>query len=643
MAQGPFRVDPNSAREISPASQSGGFTTVVPASDLAAPVSNLLGTVAQTVASTEKAKQQEDLRGRLGAIQTALQAGAFPDAPEGSLVTAEGMVNPANVAAIKELERLKNAALQGKLPQFAAVERANVILNEAIAAAPEWREELTSVARSTMGYTPQLELTRQVIELQQGRAASAASLEKEEMKARLEGFTSLQEKSQFNRTVMMEKLQRDRFEDMLTQGKYDANTISQSSRLGASAITADVYLKLGTALAGNQKVDAAQESVRIAQAFNTAMQADLERLPKGTDQSIQDAIVRTYTEQRDTLTQMVRDADYLKMLQRNNTTLKEIFVNTTLNMADVGPLYAMGGWQAVESFVQAVDILDTTKLPPEMLAQFGVRGAGVVNNKGALFAAANEALLKFQGGKPPANRAERTVGTAVATGFVQQNTNPELRAKGFDMLTKWGVEPSGSQYGAIGKLAEDNTVVALRTDKQYHGPLINLYQAELARLQQEYDYLNANGLVPDGGVKVSEGKMVSGSGLPSGAQSAGYQYGKPPQPQQGAQYVVPNTDATVYPEFTKFVRKLQNLNNYGKKYQDVAILTPDMYGSADALAAKFNTREKPGVTKDDGSTAKAPSNVHQFINIGGQMHYVDPATGTPVPVPVTTGSVEVQQ
>lgn len=606
MARGPFQVDPNSAREISPASQQGGFNTVVPASDLATPVTNLVGAVAQVVAGREKTMQQEDLRGKLGAIQTALQAGAFPDAPEGSLVTAEGRVNPSNVAAIKELERLKNAALQGKLPQFAAVERANVILSEAVTASPEWREELTAVARETMGYAPQVELTRQVSALAESQRAASLDMQKEEQKALNEGFTSLAEKRAFLRQRMVLEIDKQGLDEEIRLGKnIQANAVKHAA-LSANTITSEILLKLQTAQKNKTAINAQEQNTIMFQAYAKGKAAALEMLPPGTDPAITNQVAKTFDDQFAFASGMVGNSDALKVLELHNKTFKEMSLKDAYANQKFGRALAIGGPQMLTAVATAYNFLkDNPNVTPEVAARLGIEGMGLIHGEDALFGNIMQAAENSESGAAPQSVEVRRAGGRLGVSLALAGKDPVTITKALRILEQNGITKDGSRYGVIKWAAEPRVAAAFSENPANHAPLRNHYTEELGRLMLEYTSLVQGGKVPPGGMVVSNGKVIAADGTDKFAvdPQAG-QYG-------GTQTSLGFTSGphdSPYEQFYKLLRKVNNLNEFGRSYNKLGVMTEDMWGSPEKMVSKF-TDAKLGMDALPKETSAAPNNV----------------------------------
>lgn len=627
MARGPFQVDPNSAREITPVSQQGGVNTVVPASDLAAPVSTLVGTIAQQVAGREKTMQQEDLRGKLGAVQRALQAGAFPDAPEGHLVTAEGQVNPTNVAAIKELERIKNAALQGKLPQFAAVERANVLLNEAVSASPEWREELTAVARETMGYTPQVELTRQVFALAETQREASLNAQKEEQKALNEGFVSLAEKRAFLRQRMITEVTKQGLEEEVRLGKNIQANAVQHAALSANSITSDILLKLQTAQKNGQAINAQEQNTIMFQAYSNAKKAALEMLPPGTDPAVTNQVAKTFDDQYNFASGMIGNSDALKVFEHENKTFKELALKDAYANQKFGRALAIGGPQMLTAVANAYNFLkDNPNVTPEVAARLGIEGMGLIHGEDALFGNIMAAVDNSESGSTPQNTQVRQAGGRLGISLALAGKDPVSIQKALHILEQNGITKDGSRYGLIKWSAEPRVAAAFSENKANHEPLRKHYNAELGRLMLEYTSLVQSGKVPPGGMTVSNGKVIAADGTD--------QFAVDPQASKygGTQTSMGFTSGphdSPYEQFYKLLRKVNNLNEFGRSYNKLGVMNEGMWDSPEKMVAKF-TDAKLGMENAPKETQVAPNNVTEVRRdpVTAALQRFDAATST---------------
>ena len=108
---------------------------------------------------------------------------------------------------------------------------------------------------------------------------------------------------------------------------------------------------------------------------------------------------------------------------------------------------------------------------------------------------------------------------------------------------------------------------SLSAVKEAHPQLINLYQSELARLQQEYDTLTVQGAVPQGGVVVANGVV------------------------QGAPRVSFKDDNGNSSKYNQWVAKANLLTDFASKYQSTGVLPSTVFPGTDALVKEFNERK----------------------------------------------------
>lgn len=588
MASGPFAVNPNSAREIAPVEQRGGFSTIVPASDSVGAAANLLGTVAKVVEGVEKDKAQEKLRSQLGAVTKALQASKFPDAPEGQLVTEEGMANPINRGAIKEMQRIVNAGMQGKLPQYAVVERVNVILNEAVSAAPEWRDELNQVAREMIGFNPQAELMNQLMAAPRQGAGGKTERQKLEERADALGipFETLQSIELQRVKGEAEKLQ---FGLDKERGEYDASAAARDSYLAAGDVAQEAMAFIQSRIKSGESINPDE----FKAIMSTARERQKQRMLSGLGPNVPVSVLNSAMGQLDSVYNgflgLADNQDALSIVTKHNQKFVAMAQKGVYDIQGLGQVLAIAGPQGLDAVLSAMDRYSSNPKALQMFMKSGQKGSGALNMAG-MFAGMTDAVNRFNAGQPAATDEQRRMdlvtGQALLTqkGLTGANAAPLL-----SWMREAGKDKAGGDYGSV-KMLSDNTVVSsLSKVKETHPELINIFNSEMARLTAEYDRLAAGGYIPQGGVK-AEGATLA------------------PAP-----FVSQRDDNGASTSYNNWVRKMNNLVSYADKYRSTGVFPDSMYKGAGDVAAQMNGREKPGVTKTDGTTTAAPQAAVKFV------------------------------
>lgn len=591
---GPFQVDPNSAREITPVQQRGGFDTLVPASNDVGAVSDLITQVATVATQVNKDAAKDKLRSELGAVTKALQASKFPDAPEGDLVTQEGMTNPVNQGAIKEMQRIVNAGLQGKLPQYAVVERVNVILNDAVSAAPEWREELNGVAREMLGFNPQAELMNQLLAAPRQGSGGKTELQKLQEEADALGMPV-----ETLRAVKVQKIQAEaeRLQYSLAKdkGEYGAAEAARESYLSAGEVTQAALGFIQQRIKAGQPINPDEYKATITAARETLRQRMLQGLGPGVSVTTINAMSDQLDSVTNGLLSMADNQDALALLTKHNKTFVAMTEKNVYDIQGLGQVLAIAGPGGVDAVLSALDRYSSNPKALQMFSKSGQPGSGALN-LASLFKGMTDSVTRMNGGVESTTDEQRKMDMVTGQALLQQQGLTGAKATPvMSWLRKAGKDPSGGDYGTIKLLADGKVVSQLSKVKEAQPELINIYNSELARLTQEYDSLSATGYIPKGGVVVDGANVAA------------------------APFVNQRDDNGASTKYNDWVRKMNNLLNYGSKYGSTGVFPESVYAGTAGTVAALNSRAKPGITDTSGNTTPAPSQSVQFVR--------DPATG----------------
>lgn len=556
---GPFQVDPNSAREISPVSMQGGFQTIVPASSTVRDVANVIGAVVPYIEQTEKQKAQDALQGQLTSVATALKAAKFPNV-QTDLFTSEGMVNPANKAAIKELQKLANASLQGKMPMNYVMERMDLVIKEAVAAAPEWKPELEQAARDLLGFTPQHKMMQELFSDQptQLSAAEKGQRDAEQQAAKL-GIT-VEEWRGMELQRMKGELQKQQFSLLKSRNEYDANAAAQDVQLSSGDLAMEFSANLREQMSRGGVVNPEESKALIMGAYQREKQRLLANMPRGTDVGVVNANLKVLDDQMNSLLSLADNTSALTYITNNNKFIQEIAKNDVYALEHVGPIFAVAGSEGGIALMNAMSRYNDNPAARELFKKSGQGGLWRLADQ---LASTRKALGRFQDNTPPASDAQRFEDVQTAGALLQQKGLTGAKAV---PLLEW-VRQSGGDTASVAALKQNKLVSSLSAVKEAHPQLINLYQSELARLQQEYDTLTVQGAVPQGGVVVANGVV------------------------QGAPQVSFKDDNGNSSKYNQWVAKANLLTDFASKYQSTGVLPSTVFPGTDALVKEFNERK----------------------------------------------------
>lgn len=594
MATGPFQVNPNSAREIAPVQLRGGFDTLVPAENNVGAVADLVTQVATVATQVNKDAAKDKLRSELGAVTKALQASKFPDAPEGDLVTQEALANPINKGAVKEMQRIVNAGLQGKLPQYAVVERVNVILNDAVAAAPEWREELNGVAREMLGFSPQAELMNQLLAAPRAGSGGKTAIEKLQEEADALGipFETLRSLKVQELQVTAERanlaLSKDR-------GEYGAAEAARESYLAAGDVTKEALGFIQQRIKAGQPINPDEFKSVLTTARENLRQNMLQGLGPGASVTTINAMMDQLDQVTNGLMGMADNQDALALLTKHNKTFIAMTEKQVYDIQGLGQVLAIAGPGGVDAVLSALDRYSSNPKALQMFSKSGQPGSGALN-LATMFKGMTDSITRMNGGLESTTDEQKKMDLVTGQALLQQQgLTGEKATPVLSWLRKAGKSSDGGDYGTIKTLSDGKVVSQLSRVKEAQGELINIYNSELARLTQEYDSLAAKGYIPNGGVTVDGASVAT------------------------APFVNQRDDNGASATYNAWVNKMNNLTNFASKYSSTGVFPQTVYGGVAALTAELNKREKPGITNTDGTTTNAPTSAVQFIR--------DPATG----------------
>lgn len=559
---GPFQVNPNSAQDIAPAQQSGGVNTLVPRSSFLSDTAQLLGSVAPVVEQVEKQKAQDELRGNLTSITSALKAARFPNV-QTELFTEEGLVNPANKAAIGELQKIANAAIQGKMPLQFAMERMNVVINDAVTAAPEWAPELNQVARDMLGFSPQHRMVQELFSAP-GKAeltAEQKGMEQAKQEAAKLGI-SVEEWQGIQLQTAKGALEKQQMTIRKMGNEYDANVAARDVQLSSGDLAMQFMGHIREQLASGGLQDPQQTKALVTNAYNQERQRLIANVPPGTDIGVLNANLKVLDDQMNSLMSLADNSSALTYLTNNNKLIQEIAKNDVYALEHVGPIFAVAGSEGGIALMNAINRYKDNPAAQRLFKKSGQEGAGLWNLADQL-TATRRALGRYQEKAPASSDQDRVADVQTGAALLEQKG-----LKGTDAvpLIEW-VRQSGGDTVSILNMKQNRLVSNLSAVKEAHPAIINMYQSELARLQMEYDQLAQQGAVPSGGV------VVNGNAIQAGPQ------------------VSARDDAGLSAQYNAWVKKMNNLTDYAVKYQSTGVIPTSVFGGVKDVVTGLNERK----------------------------------------------------
>ena len=231
---GPFSS--TETQEIAGVQLKGGFAPVPGVADAL----NAVAKVAlPAITDNHIQNLKEDVTGKADSIKTALLARANPALAQ-SLFTEEALANPATAAAFTQFNDIALAVKQGKLPGQFALERLSVIQNDAIAASPEFEQEIRAAMLQATGQDPAKRLFSQLLSTQ---AAGLSAEEKFQQKlsndARRAGLT-VPAFIEANNSVLLAQAEEAEFKRSRINGTMDLRKVAGSVNNRSGLIMMDV-------------------------------------------------------------------------------------------------------------------------------------------------------------------------------------------------------------------------------------------------------------------------------------------------------------------------------------------------------------------------------------------------------------------
>jgi hypothetical protein len=514
------------------------------------------------IEQVEKQKAQDELKGNLTSITSALKAARFPNV-QTELFTEEGMVNPANKAAIRELQKLANASIQGKLPLNFAIERMNVVINEAVTAAPEWAPELNQVARDLLGFSPQQRMVNELLSApgKAGLTAEQKGVEQAKQEAAKLGI-SVEEWQGLQIQTARGALEKQQMTNRKLANEYDANVAARDVQLSSGDLAMQFMAHMREQLASGGVQDPQQIKALITGAYNQERQRLIANMPTGTDIGVMNANLKVLDDQMSSLMSLADNTSALTYLTNNNKVIQEIAKNDVYALEHVGPIFAVAGSEGGIALMNAINRYKDNPAAQRLFKKSGQGGAGLWNLADQL-AATRQALGRYTEKTPATSDQDRVADVTTGAALLEQKG-----LKGTDAvpLIEW-VRQSGGDTVSILNLKQNKLVSNLSAVKEAHPAIINMYQSELSRLQMEYDSLAQQGAVPAGGV------VVQGNVIQAGSQLSA------------------RDDTGLSAKYNSWVKKMNNLTDYAAKYQSTGVMPTSIFAGAGQLVADLNTRK----------------------------------------------------
>lgn len=356
MAQSPFQTSGN-VSDIAPVQLRGGFT---PDTGIADAVVDVANTVIPVIRQNLEDDITEDVTGRTKAVSLALKATRFPSIQE-SVFSEEALANPNVAMALEEFTLIKDATAQGRLPANFALERLELIQNNAIRNSPEFEAEIRGAMRDATGVDPQKALFGKLLqEAGTTKTAEQKAMEQLTIDAIKLGVTTDQLVG-MNQAAALNKIAQDKFDLAAKQGTYTIRTLGSDVINRGALLVTDVMGEVQRMNTAGIPIGVNEKQALVSQvnaAFGASTSAILAKTAglsvSGTAVSAELAPLNTL---RDNVVKMIEDDTLQNVLSQHNDTVIASTQNSLLNNPDYVAAYAIGGGR---NFLDMVKFMSTS-------------------------------------------------------------------------------------------------------------------------------------------------------------------------------------------------------------------------------------------------------------------------------------------
>ncbi len=485
MAQAPFQTSGNVA-DIAPVQLRGGFT---PDTSIADAVVDVANTVIPVIRQNLEDSVTEDVTGRTKAVSLALKATRFPSIQE-SIFSEEALANPNVAMALEEFTLIQDAAKQGRLPSNFALERLELIQNNAIRNAPEFESEIRGALRDATGLDPQKALFSKLLqEAGTTKTAEQKAFEQLDIESIKLGVTRDQLIG-MNNAAAQNQIQQNGFDLAAKQGTYTIRTLGSEVVNRGAALVTDVMADVQRMNTAGITIGVEEEKALISKvnaAFGASTSAMLAKTAglsvSGTAVSAELAPLNAL---RDNTIKMIEDGTLQSVMSQHNKTIISSTQNSLLNNPDYVAAYAIGGSRGFLDLVKFMDKSSTAEGKALTAALSGdARIAFDLQNLPKQYARIGSADQL----ETVKEKQDRVIAAGVAMGTTEIDENFQIAA--LEDIKKYGGEElAWSSFGS------NQVLTATAKSNKLKAAFINMQATTTAGLSQELVELSANPSAP---------------------------------------------------------------------------------------------------------------------------------------------------
>jgi len=351
MGTSPFQTS-GSVGDIAPVTLQGGFT---PSTGVADALLNVANTVIPLITQNLEDNITDEVSGKITAVSDALRATRFPSLQK-SMFSEEALANPNVKLALKEFTLIQDAAAHGRLPSNFALERLEIIQNNAIRRSPEFEAEIRGAMIDATGQDPTKTLFSRSISTASKKQTAEEKLQEQLIIGAGKIGVTVDEFVAMNQVAAQNQIKQQALDLLAKQGTYTVNTLGQEVTNRGSVIVTGIMNKMMELNVAGTPITPDVENEFIAMingAFGNASAA-LQAKTQGLNVSgtAITATLKPLQEDRDNAIAMIKDGTLVKLLKQSSDVIIADAQNTWLNNPIYGKLHAVYGKEGSLKFAE---------------------------------------------------------------------------------------------------------------------------------------------------------------------------------------------------------------------------------------------------------------------------------------------------
>ena len=474
MAVSPFQTSGNVA-DIAPVALRGGFT---PATGIAEAVSTIANSIIPVLVQNQEDEVTEDVSGRIQAVSDALRATRFPSLQK-SMFSKEALANPNVALALKEFTQIQDASAAGRLPSTFALERLEIIQNDAIRRSPEFEAEIRGAMLDATGQDPTKSLFRQnLAEGSRKQTAQEKAFEQLDIQAIKIGRTR-EEVIAMNQVAAQTQLEQQQYDLSAKRGTYTLNTAGAEVVNRGAVLVTDIMQTMMEMNTAGVPIGVEEENALIAKvtasfgAASAALQAKTANLNvSGTAIA---AALKPLEQSRDQTIAMIKDGTLTKLLRQHSDVIVADAQNTWLNNPEYGRMHAVLGAEGTLKFMEYKTTFAGNKKAEALLKVLNTEAGGLFKLDEVMRQTSN-----VGDGANLSGGAKQARILASAAGVANSGAGDEYQIKALeDLRTYGGAEIAWSNFG------NNAMLTATAKSPQIRAAFINLQATTTAGLSDD--------------------------------------------------------------------------------------------------------------------------------------------------------------